>query len=147
MADLTSKQKKELAQVLFLQTDSTQKEIALKVGVAEKTLSNWVTKENWNNLKKSLLTTKNEILRNLYDMLDKINKKLKEEDSYGDSKIADMYVKYTASIKNLETETSIAQIIEVARMFTSWLQNIDPQLTLKVLNNFDGFIKERLKKF
>jgi hypothetical protein len=58
-----------------------------------------------------------------------------------------MYVKYTASINNLETETSIAQIIQVGRMLIDWLQPLDPQFALQVTNHLDAFIKERLKRF
>lgn len=145
--EITIKQKKEWAELLFMRGDLTQKAIAEKVGTSEKTLSGWVTKDNWDKLRKSMLTTKTEILRNLYDILDKIGKKLKEDDSYGDSKIADMYVKYTAAINNLETETSTGQIFEVGRMFVNWLQDRDPQFALLVLNNLDAFIKDNLKKY
>lgn len=146
MAELTNQQKKEWAQLLFTNGESTQKDISVKVGISEKTMSKWVKEGKWEDLRKSLLTTKNEILRNLYSLLDKISNKLKTDDSIGDSKIADMYVKYTAAIKNLETETSIAECVEVARLFVNWLQNIDPQFALLVLNHFDSFIKERLKR-
>lgn len=144
--ELTNKQKKEWAELLFLRGDITQKDIAAKVGCAEKTISDWAAKGNWDNLRKSMLTTKTEILRNLYNVLDKIGNKIKKDDSIGDSKIADMYVKYTAAIKNLETETSTAQIFEVGRMFVNWLQGIDPQFALLVLNHLDSFIKENLKR-
>jgi transposase-like protein len=145
--ELSTKQKKEWAEMLFLQGDVSQKEIAAKVGTSENTITKWKEAGNWDKLRKSMLTTKTEILRNLYNILDKINGKLKEEDSIGDTKIADMYVKYTAAIKNLETETSIGQIAEVARMFVNWLQTIDPQFALTVLNHFDKFIKEQLKRY
>jgi hypothetical protein len=145
--ELTNQQKREWAELLFLQGDITQKEIAHKVKVSEKTISQWSAKYNWEDLRKSMLTTKNDILRNLYSILDKINTKLKEENSIGDSKIADMYVKYATAIKNLETETSIGQISEVGRMFVNWLQGIDPAFALSVLNHLDKFIKERLKRF
>lgn len=145
--DLSIAQKKEWAELLYLRGDLLQKDIAAKVGVSERTLSKWVGGGEWERLKKSMLTTKSEILRNLYDLLDKISQKLKEEESIGDSKIADMYVKYTAAINNLETETSIAQISEVGRMFVNHLQGIDPQYALSVLNHFDNFIKEKLKRY
>lgn len=145
--ELNNQQKKEWAKLLFIQGDLLQKEIAAKVDVAEKTISNWATKDKWELLRKSMLTTKTEILRNLYNLLDKISTKLKEEDSIGDSKIADMYVKYTAAINNLETETSISQIGEVARIYVNWLMNIDPAFALKSLDHFDAFIKEHLKRY
>lgn len=147
MADITNQQKKEWAETLFMKGELSQKQIAEKVGISEKTMSKWVNEGKWENYRKSMLTTKSEILRNLYDLLDKISRKLKEDDSIGDSKIADMYVKYTAAINNLETETSTAQIIEVARLFVNWLQNVDPQYALGVLNHFDAFIKDNLKRF
>jgi hypothetical protein len=145
--DLSISQKKEWAELLFIRGDLLQKDIASKVQVSERTLSKWANEGEWERLKKSMLTTKSEILRNLYDLLDKISQKLKEEGSIGDSKIADMYVKYTAAINNLETETSIAQMFEVGRMFVNHLQAIDPQFALSVLNHFDGFIKEKLKRY
>lgn len=144
---LTNNQKKEWAELLYLKGELKQKDIAVKVGCAEKTLSGWIKDGNWDKLKKSMLTTKTEILRNLYNVLDKINTKLNEEDSFGDTKIADMYVKYTAAINNLETQTSIAQIFEVSRMFCNWLQTIDPKFALQVLEHMDVFIKENLKRF
>lgn len=133
--------------MLFVRGDLTQKDIAEKVGTSANTLGKWASEGKWENMRKSMLNTKTEILRNLYDLLDKISKKLKEEDSIGDSKIADMYVKYTAAINNLETETSIGQIFEVARMYVNWLQGLDPKFALEVLNHFDLFIKERLKSY
>jgi transcriptional regulator with XRE-family HTH domain len=145
--EITLNQKKEWAQLLYVSDQYTQKEIAAKVKVSEQTISKWASVGKWDLLRKSLLTTKAEILRNLYNILDKINRKLKDEDSIGDSKISDMYVKYTAAIKNLETETSIGQIMEVGRMFVNHLQGIDPQFALSVLNYFDLFIKEKLKRF
>lgn len=145
--ELSTAAKKEWAQLLFLKDELTQKDIAQKVGVSERTMSKWAKDNNWDALRKSMLTTKSEQLRNLYGLLEKITRKLKEDDSIGDAKIADMYVKYTAAINNLETETSTSQVIEVARMFVNWLQPLDPQYALSVLNHFDSFIKEKLKRF
>lgn len=148
MAELKIAQKKEWAQLLFLQNQYTQKDIAHKVGVQECTISKWVKNDKWDLLRKSLLTTKNELLRNLYNVLDKLNKRMQEtDDGIGDTKQADMYVKYTAAIRNLETETSVGQIVEVGRMYVNHLLGIDPAAAQQALNNFDGFIKEKLKAF
>ena len=128
-------------------SDITQKEIAAKVSVSEQTMTKWVKEGEWENLRKSLLTTKSEILRGYYDVLDKIRKKLKEENTIGDSKLADMNVKYTAAIKNLETDASLAELIEAGRLFVNDLMEKDPQFALRVLNEYDEFIKNRLKRF
>lgn len=147
-AALNTTQKKELAKLLFLQNQYTQKYIAEKVQVQEKTIGRWVKDENWDKLRKSMLTTKTEVLRTLYDILDNLkNKVSKSEDGIGDTKLADMIVKYTAAIKNLETETSVAQIVEVSRMYVNWLLTIDPAQAQITVNNLDGFIKEKIKAF
>lgn len=145
--ELTIAQKKEWAQMLFLANQLTQKDIALKVGVTEHTMSKWVNAGHWEKLRKSLLTSKSEILRNLYNFLDRLNEKLNDEESFGDTKTADMYVKYTAAINNLETETSIAQLMDAGQRFHKYLQTIDPKFALDVLNHYDKFIKDQLKGF
>jgi hypothetical protein len=145
--ELSISLKRDFAEALYLKGDITQKEIAARVKVNEKTIGRWVEKYKWESLRKSLLTTKSELLRNLYNILDRINDKLKEEESIGDSRIADMYVKYTASIKNLETDTNLGQIVEVLRMFVNYLQTIDPEFALSVLNHSDKFVKDQLKRW
>jgi uncharacterized protein YjcR len=85
--ELSLSQKKEWAQLLFISNQLLQKDIAVKVGVSEKTLSKWVNENKWDALRKSMLITKTEILRNLYDVLDKIGRKMKDEDSIGDTKL------------------------------------------------------------
>lgn len=146
-AELTRNQKKEWAQLLYLTDQYTQKEIAAKVDVAEKTISQWVTKEGWDNLRKSMLVTRNEMLSFLYNVLAGISDQMKESKDYADTKKADAIVKYTAAIKNLETETNTAQKMEVGRMFINYLIPIDPQFALSVTNHLDAFIKAGLKKF
>lgn len=145
--ELTVTQKREWAELLYLQNQLTQNEIADKVGVGPKTITAWKEKYNWENLRKSLLTTKGEILRFLYNVLDKVRQKIEGEDGIGDSKMADMVVKYTASIKSLETETSISVLMEAGMQFHKYMQLVAPDKALEFLNNYDGFIKEKIKKF
>ena len=145
--DLSITQKKEWAQTLFTSTDQTQKEIALKVGTSERTMSKWVNEGQWDKLRKSLLTTKSEQLRMLYDQLQTLNAFIKENTGYASSKEADSILKLTAAIKNLETETSVGQIIEVATQFIRFVQADNLEVSKQITMLFDGFIKERLKSF
>ena len=145
--ELSVAQKKEWAEMLYMQNQLSQKEIAVKVGVTEKTITQWKEKYCWEQLRKSLLTTKGEILRFLYNVLDKLKQKIESEDGIGDSKMADMVVKYTASIKSLETETSISVLMEAGMQFHKFMQSVDPAKALEVLNNYDAFIKEKIKRF
>lgn len=133
--------------MLYMQNQLSQKEIAAKTGVAEKTISGWKEKYNWESQRKSLLTSKSSLVRFLYNVLDRLKQKIEEADGIGDSKQADMVIKYTASIKNLETETSIGELMEAGMKFHKYMQAINPDEALRFLNDYDGFIKEQLKKF
>jgi DNA-binding XRE family transcriptional regulator len=148
MAELSVHQKKEWAQMLYTSTDFTQKEIALKVGVSERSMSKWVNDGQWDKLRKSLLTTKAEQMRFLYDQLSELNKHIRDkEQKFANSKEADSILKITAAIKNLETETSVGQIIEVATQFIRFVQSDSIEKAQDVTGLFDLFIKERLKSF
>jgi len=145
---LTNPQKKEWAKTLYLQGDLTQKEICSKVCVSENTMTAWVNsnEREWDKLRKSLLTSKSTVLRRLYNIMDKTTSEI-EASNDTDPKRADQLVKLATAIEKLETETSVAQIGEVARLFINWLQTIDIALALNVAEHFDMFIKKRLKSF
>lgn len=60
---------KDLAKVLFVNDGVSQKEIAERLKVTEKTVSKWAKEGNWEKLKTSLLVTKDNQLTGLYDQL------------------------------------------------------------------------------
>ncbi len=71
---LSKAKEKEYARVLFLSDQNlTQKEMAEKVGITEKTLIKWIDQEGWRDLKKSLLVTKTSQLSNLYNQMEWLN--------------------------------------------------------------------------
>ena len=57
MAELSNKQKKEWAGMLYLKENLTQQEIADKVGVSRITVNKWVKTEMWEQRKACLLYT------------------------------------------------------------------------------------------
>lgn len=148
MAELSINQKKEWAQQLYCEGKLTQKLIAVKVEVAEKTISKWVNEGNWETLRKSLLVSKQEQLANMYEQLSEINAHIKQKPEgqrYADSKQADIQVKITASIEQLEEETNMADVFEVGKRFISYLQMHDFEKAKEVVDLYDGFIKHCLK--
>lgn len=64
---------KEYAQSLFVNENLTQKEIAERINVTEKTIGKWVKEGNWETLKVSMMTTKDTQLAVLYKQLEQIN--------------------------------------------------------------------------
>lgn len=146
---LTQEEKKIYAEKLFLRGDIEQKEIARLVGISEVTMSKWVNDPalNWRNKRKSFMVTKPEVIRRLYNIIEKMTIRMDEDEEGGDTKEADKLIKYTAALKNLETEVSVAEIMEVAMQFGKWLLPLDPALASQVSNHFDLFIKEKLRRF
>ncbi|QDP85202.1 hypothetical protein FNJ88_06345 [Chryseobacterium sp. SNU WT5] len=72
---LKKTEQKEYAKFLYTEKNLTQKEIAEKADVTEKTLIKWIGENDgeWKKLKKSLLTTKPQQIKMLYDQLARLN--------------------------------------------------------------------------
>ncbi len=67
---------KDFAKILFVNENVSQKEIAIRLKVTEKTIGKWIKDDNWENLKVSMLVTKDNQLTALYKQLETINKEI-----------------------------------------------------------------------
>ncbi len=137
---------KEYAKLLFTSSNESQKVIAARVGVTEKTLGKWVAEGMWHSYRKSLLTSKKDQLSRLYDILSNVTSKIENADGIGDTKLADMMIKYTAAIRNLEVETNTAQIMDSMKMFITWMLTNDAEQAKNIIELADAFIQEKLKQ-
>jgi hypothetical protein len=141
--------KKELAKLLFTKNDLTIEQIAERVGATAKTVGGWIKDNNWENFKKSLITTKDEQLLFFYDQLSSLNNLIKQRPEgrrFADTKEADVFAKLTATIKNLETETGIGDIITVAKLLIDSIPETERDFITQVTKYFDALIKEKLKR-
>jgi DNA-binding XRE family transcriptional regulator len=182
---INKKDAKEFAKILFLDTNSslTQKEIADRVGVRPNTVGDWIKKEGWAKLKRSLLTTRQQMIGDLYEQLERLNTEIKTRaiiydvpekllkpfvvkdkngnekietpavdqtmfpvkiGNYASSKEANQIGVLTNAIKKLETETSIAETVEVSRDFLEWIKPQDFEYYKKLVPFFDEFINSKL---
>ena len=151
MADKTTMSDKQyLAKILYTREKLEGKTIAQKVGVSEKTISNWVTNFGWKNLRNRLLVGKEEILQNLYEQLEELNKDIqsnKDGKRYGTSAQADTMIKYTASIRNLESDLSIADVVDAGIKFMKHLQvHGSMEQVVEFSDLWNGFIQSEIKK-
>lgn len=125
MSKQTIADKQYLAKILFTTQKLDQKVVAKKVGVSETTMTRWVNEYNWKSLRNRLLVGKEEILNGFYEELEEINDVIRKKDigaRYADTKQSDIRIKLTASIRNLETELAIADIVAAGLKFIKHLQ-------------------------
>ncbi len=140
--------KREIAQILYLQGNLPKKDIADKVGVSAQTITKWAAEDKWDSLKKNLLTGKKQRLSELYDELAEFNRMIADKEGYkvATSKEADARRKLITDIKELESKYSIAQTTQIAIDFCEFLKPIDLALAQKVAMLLQAFINELIDK-
>lgn len=140
--------KREIAQILFLQGRLQKKDIAQKLGVSVQTITKWAKEDHWDSLKKNLLTGKKQRLSELYDELEEFNRMIREKVGYkiATSKEADARRKLIHDIQDLESRYNIAQTTQVAMDFCDFLKPLDPTLAQTVVEYFSAFVNEQIEK-
>lgn len=143
---LTRAQAKEFAKTLFISENLHQKVIAQRVGVSEKTLGKWIADGGWRNLKRSLITTKQNQISLLYDQLEHLNNLIAERDSkVATTKEADVIIKLTGAIERLEVETSVGETVEVSKKLIELIGQEDIELAKRVTGYCDTLIQTMIK--
>lgn len=146
MAELSIDEKKEWAKVLYIKEKLQQNEIAAKVKVSTNTISKWVTKGKWDDLKTTHILTKEEELRRLYVMLKATNDSIEKRDGIPTSKEADIINKLAASIRQLQTEAGVAEIIDVATEMINFYKTYSSTDKAKELTElFHNYIQHKIK--
>ena len=142
---ISKKQEREYARILYVSERITFKEIAERTGVTEKTIGKWAIEDNWDKLRKSLLTTRQNQLVHWYNQLEAINEHIEQRNGIPTNAEADTMSKITSNIQRLEVETNIGEYIEVGRKVLTFIQkvNLDDAKLLK--NYFDEFINAKMK--
>lgn len=143
---ITKKEEQNYAQILYVSENLTAKEIASRVGVTQKTMGRWIKDGNWDQLRKSMLVTKQKMITMLYDQLEALNNDIaKRQPAIPNGKEADIISKITTSIQRLETEASIAETIEVAKSFINYIREYDLEFAKKITEHFDSYIQYKMR--
>ncbi len=144
---LTAKEKKAWVKLMFLKDNKTQTEISDITGVSQKTISKWKNEENWDRLRSSIIISKEEELRRIYQQINELNTKIErrpEGERYANSKEADTLSKLASTAKNLESDLSVADIIDSFIGFQDWLREVDLELAKVIIELQDRYIKHKL---
>lgn len=149
MTTLKGNQLKDWAQLLFVKEGCSQKEIAERTGKSAVTINRWAKEGEWTKLKQSLLVTREAQLSRMYMQLDELNSSImnKEEGQrFPSSKEADTISKLANAIRTMETEASIADIVEVSKRLLNWLRPVNPTLAKELASVINDFISDILKR-
>ena len=143
-------QKKEHAKLLYIDGCTVGKELAKRVGVSAQTISKWINENDkqWERLRQSTLITKEVEIRRLYEQLTELNDHIAAKEKgkrFADSKEGDVLSKLSKSIKELETETSLAEIMEVMKNFLVFARTIETESIQKIISLADQFVKSNIK--
>ncbi len=136
-------EKKEWAKLLYTRHDKTIPDIALEAGIEESVVRGWVQEGRWEGIRVSLLTSKANQLQHLYTQLDKLNARL-NSDQEPNPKDADLLLKYVKSIKDLDSEPTVSEYIEIFEYFIVWLRRKNAALTLELISHFDEFVAQKI---
>ncbi|MDY4520768.1 MAG: helix-turn-helix transcriptional regulator [Bacteroidales bacterium] len=148
--ELSYKQKKDFAQQLYISNPGmTQKEVAERAGVSNATIGRRISEGRWEQLRTGIVATKTEQLSRLYNHLKEFNNSIDARPA--DCRImsprdVDTLTKLTNAIRNLETETNIADRIEVGKEFLAYVRRVvtNAEQVKQIAVLFDGYIKKCL---
>lgn len=147
MSTMTSSQKKALAKDIYLLGTYTLEEIAAKVGTTRQTVSRWAKAEAWSELKAGMTIGREEILKNLYRQIAEINEHIAQRDKgerHATTKEADVIMKLSASIRKMEDEAGISDLISAGMRFIEWLRKADLDKAKEFVTFWDAFIKDQV---
>ena len=150
---MANKETKELARLYFMRGE-TQKSIANKVGVTEKTVSRWVDKEGWAEKRAAENITRPELVNKLLITINKLIEQVNESDDPDlISGLGDKLSKLSTTIEKLDKKANVVDAIEVFMAFGKWMQyrsSFDSEITpelLKAINKYqDLYISELISK-
>ena len=140
---LKYEERKEWARMLYTKQELSVTDVANTVAVQETQVLKWAKEDAWDNVRCSLLISKQTQLKRLYTTLEKLTRTIEDADKEVNPKDIDLAIKYTTAIKSLEPEVTVSLIIDIAELFITWLRKRDLHFARAVATHFDAFIKQR----
>ena len=142
--------KRELAKMLYV-GGSEVAEIAERVGVSRQSVSAWINKNGWKELRAARSITRPELVNKLLVTINNLIEDVNTgDDPTSVSGLADKLVKLSSVIERLDKKANIVQTVDVFMAFSDWVEyqaTSDPEVTvafMKVLNRLHNeFLLER----
>lgn len=138
--------KRNLATSLFLQSSMKRKEIAVHVGITEKTLRKWIDDDGLEHIKESQSIMRPQLLQDAMAQLAAVNKVIREE--YGNvpnKQLADAKGGLRKEIETL-TDQPIHKYVEVFEELTIWMTKNAPKHIKEVAQITQEFLTDIAKR-
>lgn len=141
--------KRILAEKLYTSGNYLQKEVATLVGITDKTMGDWVKKYGWKDRRASYTSTRENQIHMLLMQINNIQEQILERDQkerFATSKESDQLAKLSTTMKNMEVELGISDMISCGIRFIDYCKTIDFAIGKEVGLMFDGFLNTLLRK-
>ena len=112
-------------------------------------MSKWVREENWEKLRRSKLATRQQELGNAYVQLEELNRMIMsrpEGERFPNNSEADILSKLANQIRTLETQLSVADVMDVGMHFIDHVRSVAPDKVTDALALYDSFMKATLSR-
>lgn len=140
--EMSREQVRETAKGLFVKSDMSQKEIAVLLGVSEKSVSEWRKKYDWDTSKQIQSITRKSLLEEAYKQLDAINKKITDKGGIPDKALSDAKAQCLREIEHF-SDTPTHLYVSVFEDFCTWLSKNEPKQLVPVSQLGLRFIESR----
>lgn len=140
--EMSREQIRETAKGLFVKSDMSQKEIAVLLGVSEKSVSEWRKKYDWDTAKQIQGITRKSLLEEAYKQLDAINKKIADKGGIPDKALSDAKAQCLREIERF-SDTPTHLYVSVFEDFCTWLSKNEPKQLVPVSQLGLRFIESR----
>lgn len=144
---VSSKDKQQLAESLYLYSKLNRKQIADQVGTTEKTLRDWIEKFGWETMKQSLSITRTELLQTEYRILSAINNEIFENlKGIPNKQLSDARAVSIKAIEALTEKLPIHVFVETFEQMIPFIQNNYPEFILPFTQITSDFLSHFSKK-
>ncbi len=143
--------KRELAKMLYLGGAETT-DIAEKVSVSRQSVSAWISKGGWKQLRAAQNITRPELVNKILLTINKLIENVNEsDDPAAVGGLADKLSKLSVVIEKLDKKANVVQAVDVFMAFSKWVEyqsQFDPEVSLqfvKTLNRLqNAYLLERV---
>lgn len=136
--------KRELAALLYVEANLTQKEISQELDIGEHTIGRWKEEDLWDLEKQVRNLSPANLIAQFYEQTDFILQTARDEKRPLNSKECDALNKLASSIQKIDKRTDPSIIMAVLVQFSNYLKLQDLDLAKALLPYQKQFVLQRL---